>query len=500
VFKKLVCVILFVALNSVVSAATSGSKPPNFLIILTDDQRVDTLTPEFMPKTWKKIVQQGILFENAFVTTPLCCPSRASILTGTLARHHGVLRNVTNSNRAEFADMNHFPEDLKNSGYFTGLVGKFLNSWKGPWRGRRKDEFDYWAAVNLSKDQYPYFNFDLYLNSQVIQYRCADPPLEGCEYITDELLRYSSMFLRQAVDSGRPFLLYFAPNAPHDPSTPAPRHAGLYADFPAYRPPSFAESDLSDKPHWIQDAAWIPRDSEGQPYMEAGIQEEIDSSRLSQLRSLAAVDEAVDTMLEMLKDEGVLGNTVILFTSDNGFYWGEHFLEGKNAPYEEGIRVPFAIRYPPLIPTGSPQINTKHMVANIDIAPTIYELAGIPIPDQIEGKSLVPLFSNDEAPWRKWLFFEGWPDRPGDIGDPDQCRPPFRAIRGRKYIYIRYDSNTGTGAPCVFDVPDDPELYNLQSDPYQLNNIAADPRYRKIRDRFEKRLSAYPKVDAPLYW
>ncbi len=489
-------IVLFLILVPFV--ATAGTDP-NFLIILTDDQRFDSLSPEIMPRTWQRIREEGVDFQNAFVTTPLCCPSRASIFTGTLARNHGVMRNITNSDRVAFAQMNHFAEDLKNNGYYTGLVGRFLNSWKGPWVGRRKTEFDYWAGVDLLQGHASdsYFNFDLYLKKKVVRYRCTDPQSGNCKYITDELLRYASAFLKLAANSNKPFLLYFAPTAPHEPATPALRHSSMFSDLSPYRPPSYAEQDLSDKPRWIQEASWIPKDPTGRPFMSPEIQIAIDSLRISQLRSLAAVDEAVDAMLEFLKQEGLLDNTFVLFTSDNGTYLGEHFLEGKNAPYEESIRVPFAVRFPPLIPVDSHRANVD-LVANIDIAPTIYELAGLQVPPQTDGKSLAPLLAGVRTRWRKSLFFEGWPDRPGDIGDPDQCRPPFRAIRNKRYIYIRYESNTGTGAPCIFTQADGPELYDLRNDPYQIENLAGKTEYIKVQDRLEKRLSSYPKVDAPV--
>ena len=477
------------------------SRPrPNFLIIITDDQRYDTLTPEIMPRTWQRIVHEGTLFQNAFVTTPLCCPSRASIFTGMIARDHGVLRNKTNSDRVAFARMNHFPEDLKKNGYKTALVGKFLNSWSGRWEERRREEFDYWASIDLLPGHVSnsYFNFDLHLKKKLIPYRCTDAQFAGCKYVTDEMVRYTLPFLNQVAESGQPFLLYFAPTAPHDPATPALRHAALFPDLPPYRPPSYAEKDLSDKPKWLREAGWIKKDSEGQPFMDSETSESIDNLRLAQLRSLAALDEAIGTILDFLQSHGLLDQTFVLFTSDNGIHLGEHFLEGKNAPYEESIRVPFAVRFPPLRPIDSARVNSENLIANIDMAPTIYELAELDSPAQLAGQSLVPLIAGRKNDWRKTLFFEGWPDRPGDIGNPEQCRPPFRAIRSKHYIYIRYESNTGTGAPCVFSNADGPELYDLVNDPYQMENVAKRAEYKSVVNRLEKKLRVYPKVDAPV--
>jgi arylsulfatase A-like enzyme len=201
--------------------------------------------------------------------------------------------------------------------------------------------------------------------------------------------------------------------------------------------------------------------------------------------------------LKSRKDAGVLNNTLVLFTSDNGPFWGAHFLRGKNAPYEEAIHVPFAVRFPRLIPRTA-RVDSTHIIANIDIAPTIYDLMEQPIPEQVTGKSLLPLLLDQKTKWRKELFFEGWPDKPGDIGDPNQCRPPFRAIRNSRYIYIEYEKNTGTGAPCIFETRDGPELYDLTLDPFQLNNLAGNVGYARVQSKLSERLKAFPKVEAPL--
>jgi arylsulfatase A-like enzyme len=294
-------------------------------------------------------------------------------------------------------------------------------------------------------------------------------------------------------------LLYFAPLAPHGPSTPAWRHLNLYSGIQPYRSPSFGEPDISDKPFWLQNAPWIKRDEAGNRQLSPGEIEGIDRRRLAQIRSLAAVDEGIDAMLSFLDRTNRLKNTFVLFLSDNGSYWGEHYLKGKNAPYEESIRVPFAIRYPPLIPPTQSQVDPSHLVANIDIAPTVYELAGLTVPPQVRGESLVPLLKNPTTRWRKSLFFEGWPDRPGDIGDPNQCRPPFRAIRDQRFIYVEYQTNKGTGVPCKFTRADRAELYDLIADPYQTENLSGHPSFREIEAELKKEMNQYPKLDAPVH-
>lgn len=449
-----------------------------------------------MPKTWKRIAQQGTVYEKAFVTTPLCCPSRASIFTGTLARKHEVLRNNINSSKVAFGRMNHFPQDLRENGYSTALVGKFLNSWRKGWTARRKKEFDFWAGIRTFREIDEYYNFDLQINDTLRSFRCSDPLFQDCVYMTDELAKQALTFLQNATESKKPFLLYFAPLAPHPPATPAVRHQTLYTQLESHRPPSFAEEDLSDKPLWMQQASWIVRDAFGKPILDAASRDEIDRLRLNQLRSLAAVDEAIDAMLSLLESRNRLKNTFVLYTSDNGHFWGEHHLKGKNAPYQESIRVPLAIRFPRLFSAGN--VDAEHLIANIDFAPSIYDLAEIAIPAQVEGRSLLALVSGSKTRWRKDLFFEGWPDRPGDIGDPRQCRPPFRAIMTGRFKYVEYQTNSGTGVECIFNTPDRPELYDLKSDPHELNNLSGNPAYHVMEAELRQRLSLYPKVDAPV--
>ena len=368
---------------------------PNVLIIITDDQRADTFTREYMPNTFRMIVDEGILFPNGFVTTPLCAPSRSMLLQTTMV------------------------ERLHQAGYFTGHVGKFLN----PWDGSPRPGYDYWVAHPRGSS--PYYDPILNVNGK---------RGEVAGYITYLFRDYALEFLNQAPQN-QPFLLYFAPNAPHEPSEPAPGDEDLYADLPLHRPPSFNEPDASGKPAWLQDTTPLNN-------RRAAVSDDV---RLRMFRCLKPVDEAIAEILTLLKTQGKLDDTLIFFMGDNGFFWGEHRLTGKNRVYEEAQQVPFALRY-------SRQVRQPHVerrfVANVDIAPTIYEVAGLPIPDDVDGRSLGALWQGNRT-WRDAIFLEGYPPQ------------PYQALRTHRHIYVETKRDRA-------------ELYDLEKDPYELNNVVDD--------------------------
>jgi arylsulfatase A-like enzyme len=392
----------------------------NILIILSDDQRYDTMA--YMPRTQSRIFDQGITFSRAYITTPSCCPSRASLLTGLYAYNHAVHDNQDSLGKPTFV------EDLHAAGYYTGIVGKYLNSWDGS----QRTEFDFW--VSFAGGASPYFDPRLNVNGEW---------KDHSGYMTYILRDYASDFLDNALDREAPFILLFTPNAPHEPSEPAPGDDTLYPDLPLHRPPSFDEEDVSDKPDWLQ---------EYEPLTEERIQA-IDDLRLEQIQSLNALDEAVESLIVKLEEAGELDNTLVVYLSDNGYFWGEHRRRrGKGYAWEEAILVPFAIRYPPLIPKARVE---AHMVANIDLAPTIYQLAGLTIPAPIDGLSLVPLLQGNPE-WRDRLVIENWV-RFG----------PYTAVRTDRYLYVEWDN-------------DRTELYDMENDPYQLDNQAENPEYAEV--------------------
>ena len=447
-FHLILALSLFSILFPTAFAAPQSSRP-NFLIIMTDDQRFDTM--DYMPRTKARIFDQGITFTNAYVTTPLCCPSRASTLTGLYAHNHDVRDNGYPLSDSTFMQF------LHDNGYYTGLVGKYL----GYWTGEPRPEFDYWASFRGTTA--PYFDPELNINGK-------KGVVKG--YITHLFRDYAVDFLDQAANQDKPFALIVTPNAPHEPAEPAPEDAKLYPNLEPLRRPNFDEKDVTDKSLYFQSISSLSK----------RMIEETDRTRRKQLQTLNSVDKMVDRILSQLEAQGTLDNTLVLFMSDNGFMWGEHGRVMKKMPYEESVKVPFAIRYPRLIKT--PHIDDR-IVGNVDIAPTIYELAGIDKPYVQDGRSLLPLLSDtpgqptgtdgastEPVKWNRQLYLEAWNSR------------PWRAVRYDRYMLIDFRW-------------DRPELYDLVDDPYQLTNLAANPEYTIVLADMKRRLLRDAEVVIP---
>jgi len=441
------------------AAFAQTSQRPNFLVIMTDDQSHDTLTEEFMPNTREMIADQGVICTQFMIPTALCCPSRASFLTGKYAHHTGVHTNYDQLMGPTFVNR------LHDAGYFTGLVGKYLNTWPGDAR----PEYNYWAAWTEG-----------YLNPRL---NLAGTFQTVPGYITSILREHALDFLNKVPDD-KPFFLLFASRAPHSPATPAPGDEHLYTDVAKWRPPNFNPADQSEKPAWLKETPQLS---------ERKVEKQVDEFRLNQLRCLHSVDLAVRDILEKLKRQGRLDNTFIVFYSDNGYFWGEHRLLRKNRVYEEASRGPCAIRYPPLI--AEPRLEDR-LVAVIDLAPTIYELADVPIPSDVDGRSLVPLLRGSTE-WRDAVLLEGWPGtmnaqttprqeeeepeagQPGNRVAPNQATGPtyqdYEAIRTKDFVYVE-------------TVGDKAELYHIKSDPYQMHNLADRAEFADLVKRLSDRL------------
>ena len=393
------------------------------MIIYTDDQRYDSMWQ--MPRTQELIFEQGVTFSHGYITTPLCGPSRCSILTGMYAHSHEIRENQDSG-----FDETTFAKYLQDDGYYTGLVGKYLNEWRV--RDEPKPEFDYWRAIFGGQSRYN--NPDIMVNGEWVRH-------QG-QYITDAFGDYCVEFIENAAKKLKPFCLYFAPNAPHEPATPADEDKFLSIDLPEF-PPNFSEEDISDKPNWLQEKESL--------ISEKDIHK-INEFRNDQLLSLRSLDRNIERIIQKLEAENLLDKTVVIFLSDNGKLWGEHRMTTKNSFYEEASRVPFALRYPPLVPM--PYIEEKP-VSNIDIAPTLYDLARIPIPEEVDGVSLVPLLLAGDM-HRAGVLIEGWPGR-----------GHYAAYHVGNYVYAE------TGG-------DKSEFYDLEKDPYQLENAIDDPAYQDI--------------------
>jgi arylsulfatase A-like enzyme len=433
----------FLLLRASEPVAGGRGDRPNIVLILTDDQRWDTLS--VMPNVRRLLGESGVTFENASVTTALCCPSRASILTGQYTRHTGVYKNdPPNGGAPAFDDRSTVGTWLQDAGYTTALIGKYLNNYDLLEPGYVPPGWDDWRGI-FDDPEITYYNFTLNENGDLVEY--GDDP---DDYSTTVLAERATEFI---LDADLPFFLYLAPVAPHLPARVAPEDAGLLADVPPHRPPSFNEADVADKP-WRGDF----------PSMTPEQIAATDSQRVRMLRSLLAVDRAVATVVSALEARGALDDTVIVFTSDNGYFWGEHRLSGKVWPYDEAIRVPMVIRGPGVADPGRTE---PGLALNIDLAPTFSDLAGMTPGSPTDGTSLVPLLRGDAGEWRDGFLVEFLGSRP----------PPFEGIRTERHLYVEYRNGWR-------------ELYDLVEDPFQLDNRADDPGHTEARAELEASLRA----------
>jgi arylsulfatase A-like enzyme len=428
---------------------------PNVVLILTDDQRFDTLWA--MPNVRSLLVDRGVTFTNGIVANALCCPSRANILKGAYSHTTRVYANdgADGPFGGGFDDRSTVATWMDGAGYRTAMIGKYFNFYLAR-RGAAyvPPGWDRWVA--FATDDVGGGRYNDYGLS--VDGTLGSHGTTSADYSTDVLAGYAESFVR-STPSTDPLFLYFAPYAPHEPADPAPRHASTFASLAPSRPPSYDEPDVSDKPAYIRA---IPR-------FAAGNVTRIDSIRRKQYQSLQAVDEAVARVVTALEETGRLSNTLIVYMSDNGFLWGEHRWgrtgpQNKQVPYEESIRVPFVVRYDPVV--TAPRTDA-HLVMNIDLAPTFTALAGAAAPGA-EGRSLLPLLSDPASAWRQDVLIEH---------GLSSVVPGYCAVRTVDATYVRY----ATG---------EQELYLLGPDPYQLVNQAANPVYATLRQQLRARAEA----------
>ncbi|MGZ4149737.1 MAG: sulfatase family protein, partial [Actinomycetota bacterium] len=375
---------LVFAIASPARARASAGQPsarPNVLLIVTDDQRWDTLRA--MPAVERRIAAKGTTFTNGFVVNPLCCPSRASILTGDYSHTTGVYREITPYGRFEaLKDSSTIATWLDDAGYTTGLFGKYIDGYQHPaLTGYVPPGWDRWVAFVRST----YYDYMLTVDGRIESHGAAPQ-----DYSTNVLARYATDFIRSTQG---PLFVEFATAAPHAPAIAPPgQDPQTFADLPPWRPPSYDEADTSDKPAYVRNL----------PPLTASATAAIDAFRRDQYRTLLDVDRQVGALLDALRATGRLSNTVIIYTSDNGLLWGEHRWSKKEVPYEEAIRVPLLVRYDPF---HSQPLTDDHLALNIDIAPTIADLTGVPAPP-MDGQSLRPLLEGGGAPWRTDFLIE----------------------------------------------------------------------------------------------
>jgi N-acetylglucosamine-6-sulfatase len=407
----------------------SAATRPNILLVLTDDQPASTV--EKMPALEAKLKAKGLSFENAFLSDPVCCPSRATILTGRYAHNHGVWTNDEPRGGAEGFKARGLARDtiatrLEKEGYATGLFGKYFNGY-GDSHYTPPGWDEWFAFVGNRKDD----SYQIVSEGEVSIVNLHE------RHPTDLIAERAEQFMRSHAKD--PWFAYVATHDPHGPYYPAPRHAHDFDGVQLPDKPSFDTVDPS-QPAYVRDQKSL---SEAKKRELTWIYED-------KLEALQAVDDLVASLIETLKQTGQIDNTYIVFATDNGFMLGEHRLTQKGKPYEESIRTPLIIRGPE-VPTGETR---SQLVSNVDLAPTFAELAGTEPPKKHDGRSLVPLFSADPPrSWRESLLLE----RRGE-------RLEWAGVRTPRYAYFEYETG-------------EEELYDMQTDPYQLKSLheSADP-------------------------
>lgn len=405
------------------------------VVILSDDQRWDSL--DVMPNVRRLLGEHGVTYEKAYVTTPVCCPSRASILTGDYSRNTGVLDNHGAIGGAKaFDDTDTLATRLHSSGYHTALVGKYLNEYDSLPACYIPPGWDSWHAIHGEAADH-YYGMTLSENGRLNQYGAGPADYQGTV-----LTQAANDWLATVPE---PFFLYFAPSNPHRPAIAAPEDTGSFEGTAPWRPESYDEPDTSDKP-W--DGLVPPMDA-----VDVKTADRMNQRMKESLRSL---DRMVADMVGTLKERGVLDNTVIIFMSDNGWLVGEHRLLSKTWPYEESIRVPLVIRMP--WATGARTSND--LALNIDLAPTIAALAGADA-GGMDGAQLQevtnPLLPTaDPGQGTRGDFVVEWL---GADRDNPEVPPRYSALHTRRYVYVEYENGWR-------------ELYDLREDPLQLHNLA----------------------------
>ena len=491
-----------------------SAKPPNVIVVMTDDQGPGTM--KALPSVIEHIAHPGAIFERAIATYPLCCPSRASFLTGQYAHNHGTLGNGPRSGggyQALSEPRRTLASWLQAAGYETAFIGKWLNGLRTPrvappgwtrWHGLVGR-----GGEGLSS----FYDYDVFESDGTPRHFAKAPS----DYQTDALTREYALPLisEQAVTPG-PFFLWLAYHPPHDgigrddaagrrcslgrpdarggrqSAIPPPRYARRYRSAAVPRPPSFDERDLSDKPRFLRRRPPLSRED----------REVIALNHRCGLAALLAVDDSIEAIVEALRTTGQLDNTILVFTTDQGTFTGQHRIKsGKNRPYEEAIRVPLYMRGPGIEP-GSV---IRGPVGNIDVAPTILELTGAGMPRdlarEIDGVSLAPQLNEGGDGRDRVILIEGR----GNVsrGPGGFAVRSYVGVRTDRYAYIEHrrasvpTAAAGTrleiGAGRMTDV----ELYDLLRDPHQLASAHASPRYRAVRRELARLVDRLDRCTGP---
>ncbi len=477
-----------------------GKEPRNVIFILSDDHRFDFMgftgkVPWLETPNMDRLAEEGAYFPNTFVTTSLCSPSRASILTGQFSHTHTVVDNSAPAPES----LIFFPQYLQEAGYETSFFGKWH---MGSNDDNPRPGFDHWESFY---GQGVYYNPTLNINGERQEYGDST-------YITDLLTEHALEWLKGREDGEKPFFLYLSHKAVHSEFAPARRHLGKYDDEEIILPSSFYTSAQPVKgksnPYGLKDYVGQNDNAvEGTSYPEGflesrgtnveafeepardedyyGENRTPDWQKMQReswhgvdymyhggldfktfykryCETLLAVDESVGAVLEYLDEQGLAENTLVIYMGDNGFSFGEHGLIDKRHFYEESVKVPFLVRYPEVL--ESSQVITK-MIQNIDVAPTILEVAGVKKPGQMQGMSFLPIMKGEDVSWRDRIFYEYYWE------NHFPQTPTMHGVRTDRYKLIRYHG-----------VWDTNEFYDLQEDPFEMKNLIASDEHKALID------------------
>ena len=440
--------------HSVVPKKIEGARPRNVVFILSDDHRYDAMS--FMGHPFAKtpymdaMAKEGAHLSNAFVTTSLCSPSRASILTGLYTFRHRVIDNQ----RPVPDGTLFFPQYLQKAGYKTGFIGKWH-------MGHASDDprpgFDYWFSFKGQGKYYPPND------SYTINDNGKRVPQDG--YITTLLTRKAVDFLKET-DRDKPFFLYLSHKAVHGPFTPEPQYKGTLSEQPFTLPVSSERltHNQLNRPRWLLDQrnSWHGMDF---PLHTAN---SVESFYKSYCEALRSVDDSIGAVVQQLKEMGIHDETLVIYMGDNGYMFGEHGLIDKRVAYETSSRVPLLMQCPELIEGGTV---VDEVVANIDIAPTVMQAMGLTTPTHMDGQSFLPLAQGQTIPWREYFLYayyweQNYPQTPTHF-----------SLRGDQYKYTTY-----------YGLWDTDELFDIKNDPEEQNNLIHDPAFQDMKQHMQNQL------------
>jgi len=455
IFLAIGAVALFSLMLSIVLATSISNDKTNIIFVLTDDTSQNELNflldENLMPNLASYMIDKGTVFSNSFVSAPICCPSRATTLTGQYPHNHNVWLNepmyhngklVANGGFNSFDDSSTLATWLNQGGYKTGFVGKYLEGYGIQSKFYIPPGWDDWQGLIGDPNSMSIYK----INDNGKEVKQID------DYQTDHIADRAVQFIEE---SNSPFFLYVSTLAPHSSTDSytceakdgmilksivvSSKYKGTLDSILIPRSPSYNEEDVNDKPIFMKEQKLITN------------QECIDSVMRDRMESLRSVDDLIGDLFLALKDKNIVDNTVVIFTSDNGFLFGEHRIAGKVAPYDESIRVPLVIKFP-----GIEKQQLDHLVLNNDLVPTIAELAGLHPQKPIDGFSLMPIVIDPSKKLREGFLVESW-----------FYNYSYHEIRTQNFSYITYSHVTNLHALNFT------EFYDMTEDPYQLDNLAS---------------------------